>query len=103
MINPNTQNLTKSYRDYLQNTQHVVLRNRPTLSISMERLACSNNSRGVWLGTLAWHVLSPGFDPQSLRARCGRFFLHPPFLPPSGELFLHLPHYPHENVTVKVS
>ena len=47
--NPNTQ---KSYRDYLQNTQHVVLRNRPTLSIATERLASPNNSRGVQLGIL---------------------------------------------------
>ena len=29
---------TMSYRDYLQNTQHVVLRNHPTLSIATERL-----------------------------------------------------------------
>ena len=32
--------LTKSYKNYLQNTQHVVLRNRPTLPIGTERLAC---------------------------------------------------------------
>ena len=31
-------NLSKSYKNYLQNTAHVVLRNRPTLSIAMERL-----------------------------------------------------------------
>ena len=47
------QNLTKSYRNYLQNTQHVVLRNRPTLSIGTERLTCLNNPHGVQLGTLA--------------------------------------------------
>ena len=45
--------LTKSYKNYLQNTQHVVLRNRPTLPIGMERLACLNNPHGVQLGTLA--------------------------------------------------
>ena len=32
--NPNT---TKSYKNYLQNMQHVVLRNHPTLSICTER------------------------------------------------------------------
>ena len=45
--------LTKSYKNYLQNTQHVVLRNGPTLSIGAERLACLNSPHGVQLGTLA--------------------------------------------------
>ena len=45
--------LTKSYKNYLQNTQHVVLRNRPTLSIGTERLACLNSPHDVQLGTLA--------------------------------------------------
>ena len=45
--------LTKSYKDYLQKTQHVVLRNRPTLPIGTERLACLNSPRGVQLVTLA--------------------------------------------------
>ena len=49
-INPNT---IKSYKNYLQNTQHMVLRNQPTLSIGMERLACLNSSPGVQLGNLA--------------------------------------------------
>ena len=40
-------------RDYLQNTQYMVLRNRPTLSIDTERLACLNSPPGVQLGTLA--------------------------------------------------
>ena len=44
---------TKSYKNYLQNTQHVVLRNRPTLPIGTERLACLNSPRGVQLVTLA--------------------------------------------------
>ena len=35
--NPNT---IKSYKNYLQNTQHMALRNPPTLSIGTERLAC---------------------------------------------------------------
>ena len=48
--NPNT---TKSYKHCLRNMQHVVLRNRPTLSIGTERLACLNNPHGVQLGTLA--------------------------------------------------
>ena len=45
--------ITKPHKNYLQNTQHVVLRNHPTLSIGTERLACLNNPRGVQLGTLA--------------------------------------------------
>ena len=48
--NPNT---IKSYKNYLQNTQHMVLRNRPTLSIGTERLARLNSPPGVQLGTLA--------------------------------------------------
>ena len=58
-INPNSKitltakNLTKSYRDYLQNTPHVMLRNCPSLSIATEKLTCLNNSRGVQLGILA--------------------------------------------------
>ena len=38
--NPNT---IKSYKNYLQNTQHMVLHNRPILSIGTERLACLNS------------------------------------------------------------
>ena len=50
VINPNhKKNLTKSYRDYLQNTPHVVLHNRPSLSIAAERLTCLNNSGGMHL------------------------------------------------------
>ena len=45
--------ITKPHTNYLQNMQHVVLRNRPTLSRGTERLACLNNPRGVQLGTLA--------------------------------------------------
>ena len=49
-INPNT---IKSYKNYLQNRQHMVLRNRPTLIIGTERLACLNSPPGVQRGTLA--------------------------------------------------
>ena len=49
-LNPNT---IKSYKNYLQNMQHVVLRNSPTLSIGTERFACLNSPHGVQLGTLA--------------------------------------------------
>ena len=45
--------ITKPHKNYLQNTQHVVLRNRPALSVGTERLACLNNPRGMQLGTLA--------------------------------------------------
>ena len=52
-INPNSIRSYKIVQNYLQNTQHAVLRNRPTLSIGMERLACLNSPHGVQLGTLA--------------------------------------------------
>ena len=48
-LNPNAQ---KSYKNYLQNMAHMVLRNRPTLSLATESLTCLNNSCGVQLGTL---------------------------------------------------
>ena len=51
-LTPTPKNITKSYGDYLQNTQHMVLRNPPSLSKAKERLACLNNDRGVQLGTL---------------------------------------------------
>ena len=65
----------------------MVLRNRPTLIIGTERLACLNSPPGVQLGTLAYHAAGPGFEPRVRRACCARFFLHPPFLPPSGDSF----------------
>ena len=49
-INPNT---IKSYKNYLQNMQHMVLHKRPTLIIGTERLACLNSPPGVQRGTLA--------------------------------------------------
>ena len=48
---------------HLQNTPHVVLRNRPRLSIGTERLTCLNNLLGVQLGTLALHAVGPWFKP----------------------------------------
>ena len=82
-FNPNT---TKSYKNYLQNTQHMVLRNRPTLIIGTERLACLNSPPGVQLGTLAYHAAGPGFEPRVRRARCACFF-SPPSLPCSFRTF----------------
>ena len=49
--NPNTN--YKILQNYLQNTQHEVLRSRPFLSIGTENLACLNNPHGVQLGPLA--------------------------------------------------
>ena len=49
----------------LQNTQHMVLRNRPTLFIGTERLACLNSHPGVQLGTLAFFCTLPSsFAPS---------------------------------------
>ena len=52
VINP-TCNTIKSYKNYLQNMQDMVLRNRPTLSLGTEGLACLNNPHGVQQRTLA--------------------------------------------------
>ena len=60
----------------------MVLRNRPTLSIGTERLACLNSP--------PWRAAG---DPRLARGRSrvwapgSAFFLHPPFLPPSGDSF----------------
>ena len=67
LLTQNHKNLTKSYRDYLQNTLHVLLRNRRSLSIiATESLLsnqnCRNIDRGVQLLTLAYHVVAPGFE-----------------------------------------
>ena len=64
----------------------MVLRNRPTLSIGTGRLACLNSPPWCAAG-----------DPRLARGRsrvrapgpAGAFFLHPPFLPPSGDSFFH--------------
>ena len=63
----------------------MVLRNRPTLSIGTERLACLNSLPGVQPRTLAYHAAGPGPGGRAARA----FFLHPPFLPRLGDSFIH--------------
>ena len=68
IINPNT----------LQNTQHVVLRNRPILYIGTERLACLNNSRSMQLGTLQWRSRGGGGRGQPPPGRNSA-----PLLPPN--------------------
>ena len=60
-------NLTKSYKNYLQNTQHMVLRNRPTLIIGTERLACLNSPPWRFGKTMVYSCLSSDSnwgDPQ---------------------------------------
>ena len=97
-INPN---IIKSYKNYLQNTQHMVLRNRPTLLIGTERFACLNSPLACSWGPLPSTRQVPGSSPgPGGRAACA-FFLHPPFLPPSGDSFFsHLPHQPRKSVRV---
>ena len=71
-------NTTKSYKNYLQNRQHVVLHNRPTLSIGTERLACLNNP--PWCA--AGHPrLARG--RSRVRAPAEARFFSPPSLPSS--------------------
>ena len=98
--NPNTIKSYKILQKLLQNTQHMMLRNQPTLSIGTERPACLNSPPGVQLGTLNWHAAGPRFEPGSGGCAVHAFFLHPPFLPPSGDFFSHLPHQPRKSVRV---
>ena len=81
--------------------QHMALCNRPTLSIGTVRLACLNSPPGVQLGPSPSMQQVPGSSP-GLRGCTGHaFFLHPPFLPPSGDSFFsHLPHQPRKSVRV---
>ena len=93
--NPNSIGSYKIVQNYLQNTQHVVLRNRPTLSMGTERLACLNNPVACSWGPSpsTRQVLGSSPGPGG-RAACA-FFLHPPFFPPSGDSFFsHLPTQP---------
>ena len=65
----------------------MVLRNRPTLSVGTERLACLNSplacSPGPSPSTRQVLGSSPGPGRRAARA----FFLHPPFLPSSFRRF----------------
>ena len=59
LTNPNAQ---KSYKNYLQNTSHVVLRNRPTLSIATE---ARGRSRISSRGRAAHALFPPSSHPSS--------------------------------------
>ena len=77
----------KSYKNYLQNMQHMVLRNRPTLIIGTERLACLNSPLACSGGPSPSTRQVPGSSPGPGGCAARAFFLHPPFLPPSGDSF----------------
>ena len=62
VINPNN---IKSYKNYLQNTQHMVLSNRPTLSLGTERLACLNSPLACSWGPSPSTRQVPGSSPGS--------------------------------------
>ena len=79
--------LTKSYKNYLQNTQHVVLRNRPTLPLGAERLACLNSPPTCSWGPSPSTRQVPGSSPGPGGRTARAFFLHPPFLYPLGDSF----------------
>ena len=91
-----TPNTIKSYKNHLQNTQHMVLHNQPTLSMGTERLACLNSPPPPacsWGPSLSrWQV--PGSSPGPRRCAARAFFLHPPFLPPWGDFFAPSPPTP---------
>ena len=78
-MNPINPNGEKSYRDYLQNTPHVVLHNRPSLSIATKGFnTCVNNDRGVQLHGDS--RLARGRSRVRAPAPAGAFaffFLHP--------------------------
>ena len=83
--NPIVPNIIKSYKNYLQNTQHMVLRNRPTLIIGTERLACLNSPPA--LACSGGPSPSTRQVPGSSPGRAARAFSLHPFLPPSGDSF----------------
>ena len=58
-LNPNTIKSYKILQNYLQNTQHMVLRNHPTLSIGTERLAYKSKQ-------LPWRA---ALDPRLARGK----------------------------------
>ena len=89
-INSNT---IKFYKSYLQNTQHMVLRNRPTLSIGTGQLACLNSPPGVQLGNLAGR--SRFRAPAPSGALLAVFFSTLPSF-----LLRHLPYQPRKSVRV---
>ena len=86
-INALTLTLTKSYKNYLQNMQHMVLHNHPTLSIGREKLACLNSPLACSPGPSPSTRQVPGLSPGPGGCAARAFFLHPPFLPPSGDSF----------------
>ena len=65
----------------------MVLRNRPTLSIGTEMLTCLNSPLVCSPGPLPSKQQVPGSSPGPGGRAARAFFLHPPFLPPSGDSF----------------
>ena len=61
----------------------MVLRNRPTLIIGTERLACLNSPLACSGGPSPSTRQVPGSSPGSGGRAARAFFIHPPFLPPS--------------------
>ena len=91
-INPNRQKSYEIlYRDYLQNMLHVVLHNRPTLSIATELKVYLIQSKQLPWGAAEESCLagsrSPGFRPGPRGRAALAFFLGPPFLFSWGDIF----------------
>ena len=81
----------------------MVLCNRPTLSIGTERLACLNSPSACSWGPSPSTRQVPGSSPGSGGRAARSFFLHPPFLPPSGDsFFVPYPHQPRKSVRVNL-
>ena len=94
-LNPNTIKSYKSYKNYLQNTQHMVLCNRPTLIIGTERLACLNSPLACSRGPSPSTRQVPGLSPVS-GGRAARAFFStlPSFLLPEIVFFTPSPPTP---------
>ena len=93
--------ITKPHKNYHQHTQHVVLRNRPTLSIGTESLLVETTPVACSWGPSPSTRQVPGSSPGPGGRAARAFFLHPHFLPPSGDSFFRtFSHQTHESVRV---
>ena len=80
--------------------QHMVFRNRPTLSIGTERLACLNSSLACSWGPSPSTQQVPGSSPGPGGRAVRAFFSTLPSFLLREIVFSHLPHQPCKSVRV---